>query len=286
MKPTKFTTGRILLVLLISVITFGLVSWDHKQTPRHFQQTINDTVPKKLARPADGKTVDREKKVRDLDDVLDELNEAEMKVNMEKIQQEINDAMKKIDGDKLRMEIDMALKEVDLAKIRKEVQESLAKVDFNKIKAEIAEAMKEIDMDKIQKEVKESLANVDWDKIKLEMDKVNDIDMKKLDAEMKKVKEEMKEIGPKIKNEMEKAKVEIEKAKVTIQEYKDFVDGLESEGLINKTEGYTLKHKDGELFINGKKASNQIYNKYRSFLEKHKKFNIKKDNNDFDPDMD
>jgi hypothetical protein len=279
MKPTKFTTGRILLVLLISGITLGLVSWDQKQTPRHLQQTINDTVPKK-------KTVDREKKVRDLDDVLDELNEADMKVNMEKIQQEINDAMKKIDGDKIRMEIDRAMMEVDMAKIQKEVQESLAKVDFNKIKAEIAEAMKEIDMDKIQKEVKESLAKVDWDKMKMELEKVKDIDMKKLDAEMKKVKEEMKDIGPKIKKEMEKAKVEIEKAKTVIKEYKEYVDGLENDGLINKKEGYTLKHKDGELFINGKKASDQTYNKYRSFLEKHKKFNIKKDNNDFDLDMD
>ena len=270
MKPTKFTTGRILLALLITVITLGLVSWDHKQTPGQVQQTVNDTVPKKPA---------GEKKIRDLDDVLDELNEADLKVNMEKIQQEIAEAMKKIDGDKIRMEIDKALKDVDMAKIQKEVQESLAKVDFNKIKAEIADAMKEVDMDKIQKEVKESLAKVDWDNIKLEMEKVKDIDMKKLDAEMQRVKDEMKDLGPKIQKEMEKAKVEI-------KEYKSFVDGLENDGLINKKEGYSLKHKDGELFINGKKASEQTYNKYRSFLEKHKKFNIKKDNGDFDLDMD
>jgi hypothetical protein len=277
MKPTKFTTGRILLALLITVITFGLISWDHKQTPGQVQQTAKDTVPKKPA---------GEKKIRDLDDVLDELNEADMKVNMEKIKEEIADAMKKIDGDKIRMEIDKALKDVDMAKIQKEVQESLAKVDFNKIKAEIAEAMKEVDMDKIQKEVKESLAKVDWDNIKLEVEKVKDIDMKKLDAEMQRVKDEMKDLGPKIQKEMEKAKVEIEKAKSVIKEYKEFVNGLENDGLINKKEGYSLKHKDGELFINGKKASEQTYNKYRSFLEKHKKFNIKKDNDDFDLDMD
>lgn len=85
---------------------------------------------------------------------------------------------------------------------------------------------------------------------------------------------------------MEKAKVEIEKAKVEIKEYKGFVNGLENDGLINKKEGYSLKHKDGELFINGKKASEQTYNKYRPFLEKHKKFNMKKDDDDFDIDMD
>ena len=103
---------------------------------------------------------------------------------------------------------------------------------------------------------------------------------------MKKLSEEMKELGPKLEKEMQKAKVEIEKAKVEIKEYKEFVTGLESDGLINKKEGYTLKHKSGELFINDKKASEQTYNKYRPFLEKHKKFNFKKDDDDFNIDMD
>jgi hypothetical protein len=279
MKPTKFTTGRMLLILLITGLTIGLVSWDQKQSPGRFGQSVNDTVPKT-------KPGDREKKIRDLDDVLDELNNADMKVNKEMIQKEIDEAMKQIDGDKIRLEVEKALKEVDMDKIRKEVEASIAKVDFNKIKAEIAEAMKEVDMAKIQQEVQESMAKVDWDKMKVEMDKVKDIDMKQVEKEMEKVKEEMKDLGPKIEKEMEKAKVEIEKAKIEIKEYKEFVNGLESDGLINKKEGYTLKHKDGELFINGKKASEQTYNKYGPFLEKHKKFNIKKDDDDFDINMD
>ena len=110
--------------------------------------------------------------------------------------------------------------------------------------------------------------------------------MKKLDEDMKKLSEEMKELGPKMQKEMEKAKVEMEKAKAEIKEYKGFVDGLENDGLINKKEGYSLKHKDGELFINGQKASEKTYNKYRPFLEKHKKFNIEKDNDDFNIDID
>jgi len=279
MKPTKFTTGRMLLVLLISGLTIGIVYWDKKQSPGRFDQSVNDTVPKT-------KPGDREKKIRDLDDVLDELDHVDLKINMEKVQQELAEAMKKIDGDKIKMEIDKALKEVDISKIQQEVQESLAKVDFNKIKGEIADAMKEVDMERIQKEVKESLAKVDWEKMTTELNKVKEIDMKKLDAEMQRVKEEMKNIGPKINKEMEKAKVEIERAKVEIKEYKAFVDGLENDGLINKNAAYTLRHKDGELFINGKKASDQTYNKYRTFLEKHKKFEIKKDDEDLHLNID
>jgi hypothetical protein len=207
-------------------------------------------------------------------------------VNIEKIKQEINEAMMKIDGKKIKLEIEKALNEVDIEKIKKEVQESLSKVDYDKIKEEVANAMKEVDMEKIRKEVQESIAKVDWEKMKAELEKAKNIDMQKVEKEMQKVKEEMKDLHPEIEKEMEKAKAEIEKAKVEIKEYKEFVNGLENDGLIIKKEGYSLKHKDGELFINGKKASEQTYNKYRSFLEKHKKFNIKKDDDDFDINMD
>ncbi|MEK7225168.1 MAG: hypothetical protein AAB221_05755 [Bacteroidota bacterium] len=279
MKPTTLNNGRILLILLVAVLTVGLVSWGGQQQSGRYQQTMNDTVPKK-------KNADREKKIRDLDDVLDELNEADLKVNMEKIQKEIAEAMKKLDGEKIRLDIEKAMKEVDFEKIRKEVQESMAKVDWNKMKEEIANAMKEVDMAKIQKEVQESMAKVDWAKMKAEMEKVKEVDMKKVQEEMEKVKEEMKNLGPKLEKELEKAKVEIEKAKAEIKEYKEFVNGLENDGLIDKKKNYTLKHKDGELLINGKKAAEQTYSKYRSFLEKHKKFSIEKDEDDFDIDMD
>ena len=279
MKPTNPKAAPLLLALFAIVLTIGLVSWDNKQAPGKYQQSANDTTPKK-------KIIDKEKKVRDLDDVLEQLDNADFKVDMDKIQQEVAEAMKSIDVDKIRLEVEKALKEVDFAKIQKDVQESLAKIDFEKIKLEIADALKEVDMAKIQQEVKESLAKVDFEKMKLEIERVKDIDMKKMDADMKKLSEEMKELGPKLEKEMQKAKVEIEKAKVEIKEYKEFVNGLENDGLINKKAGYTLKHKGGELFINDKKATEQTYSKYQSFLEKHKKFNIEKSDDDFNIDMD
>lgn len=278
MKPTISKHGNLLLALAAIGLTTGLVSWDYKQSPRQFEQSLTDTTPKKKT--------ERDKKIRDLDDVLDELNTTDFKLEMEKVQKEIAEALKNFNSDKIKIDIEKALKEVDMTKIQKEIQESLAKVDFEKIQKEIAESLKEVDMAKIQKEVQESLAKVNWEQLKDEMDKVKNIDMKKLDADMKKLSEEMKELGPKIEKEMENAKVEIEKAKAEIKEYKTFVDGLENDGLINKKEGYKLKHKDGELFINDKKASEQAYNKYRTFLEKHKKFSIEKSDDDFDIDMD
>lgn len=272
MKPTTLLPGRLLLAVLTIVLTAGLISWDQQQSPGRYEQSATDTTPKK-------KDKDREKKVRDLDDVLDELERNDWEADMLKAKKEIAEAMKNFDGEKIKLEIEKAMKEVDMAKIQKEIQESLAKVDFDKIKNEIATALKEIDMAKIQKEVEASMEKVNWDNIKMEMDKVKDIDMKKLG-------EEMKELGPKLEKEMQKAKEEIEKAKADIKEFKTFVEALDKEGLINKKEGYTLLHKDGELFINGKKAAEETYSKYQDFLKKHKKFNIEKSDDDFDMNLD
>ena len=123
---------------------------------------------------------------------------------------------------------------------------------------------------------------MEWDKMKVEFDKVKDIDMKKMQLDMEKVQAELGKIGP----ELEKAKVEIEKAKQEMKEYKEFVDGLEKDGLINKKDEYTIKHDNDELFINGKKASDATYKKYKSFLDKHKKFTIEKSDDDFNIDID
>ena len=279
MKPKTFTTGRLLFALMIIGITLALISWDFKQSPGRYHHSINDTTPKT-------KKTDREKKILDLDDVLDEMNDAEMKVDMEKVQQELAEAMKKIDVEKMKLDVERAIKEVDFEKIKKEVEQSIAKIDMKKVQAEMAEAMKEIDAAKIQEEVQASMKKIDWDKMKAEMDEVKKIDMSKVESEMKKVQEEMKELGPKLEKEMQKAKVEMEKAKKEMKEYKEFVNGLETDGLINKKDGYTIKHKDGELIVNGKKVSEQVYSKYRSFLEKHKNFNIEKNNDDFNIDID
>jgi hypothetical protein len=136
--------------------------------------------------------------------------------------------------------------------------------------------------------VHESLAKVDWEKMKKQMeemkvqlDEVKKIDMSKLSEDMRKVEKEMKELGPKIEKEMEKAKVEMEKAKVEMKEYKSFVDGLEKDGLIDKKGNYTIQHRNGELIINGKKQPADVYNKYRSFLQRHKKFKMEKSDDDF-----
>lgn len=255
MKPKSFFRNNIVIAIVICCVSITLIAWDFKDHKFRFidDQEKLDTVPKKKD--------NRERNVRDLDDVLDEL-----------------------EGSKL--DVESSLKKVDWEKISREIKESLKNIDGEKIRMEIEKAMKEIDFEKINKEVQASLAKIDWEKMEKELDEIKKVDFSKLEADMKKLEIEMKEMGPKLEKELAKAKIEKDKAKDEIKEYKAFVDGLDEDGLINKKEEYTIQHKDGELTINGKKQPAGVYDKYRSFLEKHKKFSIRKSADDFNIDMD
>ena len=89
-----------------------------------------------------------------------------------------------------------------------------------------------------------------------------------------------------MEKELQKAKAELDKAKETLKEYKTFVDGLENDGLISKKAGYTIRHKEGKLIINGKEADQKVYNKYKPFLDKHPSVNIRQSDDDFNIDLD
>jgi hypothetical protein len=285
MNSKPFGVKYFLPITLVAFFSIALVAWgDQKQTTQQkSNHVVSDTIPKNKV----------EKKIRDLDDVIDELDAAELKLNMEKVKTQIEEAMKQVDMAKIQMEMNKAMKDIDMTKVKLEMEQTLKELDMEKIKSQIELATKGFDAEKMQKELKESFDKVDWEKMKkemeeakLHMDEIKKIDMTKMAEEMKKVEKEMKELGPKMEKEMAKAKVEIEKAKEEMKEYKSFIDGLEKDGLINKKDGYSIQHKNGELIINGKKQPADVYNKYRSFLEKHKKFSVKKSDNDFNIDND
>jgi hypothetical protein len=91
---------------------------------------------------------------------------------------------------------------------------------------------------------------------------------------------------PEIEKSMQTAKESIEKAKQEMLRYKNFIDGLDQDGLIDKKGNYTIEYKKGELTINGKKQPAEVVKKYNSFLQGKKDFTIKKDDKGFDIDND
>ena len=93
-------TLAVAAVAIVSVVV--LSSWNNANANWNDKAyTINDTVPKK------------DKKIRDLDDVINELNNADLKFDMEKIQRELKESMKMLDMQKIQLDFEKTMRNVD-----------------------------------------------------------------------------------------------------------------------------------------------------------------------------
>lgn len=296
MKKTLLTPARLLMLAVVAGLSLALISWDYRQDSRYEQNNERqDTIPS-------GKK--KEGKVRDLDEAIAELDRVNLDLELEKAMQQAAEALKQVDMAQIQAEIEKSLKEIDLEKIQRETEAGLAQVDMKKIEAEIKEAMKEaevemkkareemekafkeIDMEKLQREIKESLKKVDWDEMRKELEEAKKVDFREVEAELRKAQVELEKMGPELKKSMEDARRELEKAKADLAVYKELVDGLHSDGLINKEGNYSIEHKDGELKVDGKKVSDAVYNKYRQLLTKKKQFRLEKSEDGLNIDRD
>jgi chromosome segregation ATPase len=270
------------IFLVVTALVVTVTAWQVQ--PGKHTRTITDTVPDK-------------NKVKDIDDALNQLEKSQKELertlqqkdwnkemkdaldkshfDAEKLKLQIDEAVKQIDAKKIQEEMTKAMKEVDLEKMKADLQQSLQKVDMNEMKVQLESAMKQIDAAKLQADINSAVAKVDIEKMKAELEKVKDIDFKAMEENLDKMK-------PELEKSMQDAKAGIEKAKKELADYKGLIDGLDKDGLINKSKSYTIQYKEGELTINGKKQSAEVVRKYNSYLKGKKDFTLKKDTGGFD----
>lgn len=236
-----------LLLIAMGVVAAVAVAQSNAGTQ---QQASTDTIPKK------------QKKVRDLDDALAEIDRGEL---------ELQRALKDFDSEKMEKEFREAMKsmEIDMAKMKVDIEKAMKEIDAEKISLEIQKAMKEVDAEKISKEMKESL-KVDMQKVQAEMQRAKEIDMSKMKTELEK-------IGPEVENAMKEAKVSIEKARKEITSYKNLVEALDRDGHLDKSKSYKIEYKNKELTVNGKKLSVEAVQKYNTYLSDKDGFTLEKD---------
>lgn len=217
------------------------------------------TAPKK--RSADKRDYDkRDYKIGDLDEAMRDLDRAmvdmdkNMKIDFSKMDREIKQAMEEI-------------KKIDFEKIGREVKESLKKVDWDKTRAEVDKALreaeikiKEVDVEKIRKEIEHAKHEINAEKIASHID-------------MEKIKQHV-DAG------LAKARTGIEKAKKELTLMKEFTEALEKDGLISKKKGFKIEIKNGEMYINGTKQSNEVNDKYRKYF-KDEDYTIRSDGDDY-----
>src|SRR5262245_38607351 len=101
MNTRPFVQRNVLPIIVLVFVSIALIAWGgQRQTPpQTTKQGFTDTIPKKKT----------DKKIRDLDEAIEELDNADLKVDMEKISSQIQDAMKQIDMAKVQMEVEKAI---------------------------------------------------------------------------------------------------------------------------------------------------------------------------------
>jgi len=231
---------KALSICTVVLLSLSFASWK-EGTPK-IENASLDTLPPKP-----------EKKIVDLDKAMQDLDEA---------QSDLKTKMQNIDWERMNAEMQASMKDLQ--------------ADMQKMQAEIKKSMQNVDVDKMRHDVETSVASIDWDKMKRDLESVKSIDMADVKSEMERVKVELQNLKPKLEKEMEAARVSMEKSKTELKEYKSFTERLEADGLIRKGEPYKIEHKDGQLLINGTVQPQEVYNKYRTFLETHKTFTLEK----------
>lgn len=276
----------------------ALVAWtDNPQQSTQDKSISQDTVPAKRNKAV------REKDERDLDKEIRQLDEAKEKlkeVDWDQIKRSVETARKSIDAEQLQKQIDQALKSVDMEKISNQVQESLKSIDLDKLQKEINASVKEslatIDKDELKKhldeanrEVEKTLNSKDWKK---EMEELKKIDLKEIQIDMERAKDDVKRALEKLdeekfdmKENMGNAWKEIDKAKDEFKGYQEMIYSMEKEGLLSTKTDYSIKYKDGNLTVNGKKQPQEVLDRYKKYFS-HEKVTIRKEDGDMDIDFD
>jgi Asp-tRNA(Asn)/Glu-tRNA(Gln) amidotransferase A subunit family amidase len=224
-----------------------------------------DTVP--------GKDYKGSMKMKDFDKLQSELDKSLLQVNEE---------MKKIDLSAMQKEIEASLKAVDMEKIMKDVESSLKSIDLEKMMADISSSLKDVNLELKSSEIEKAMqeAKKEIEKAKLE---IKEVDREAIKKELEKAKLEIDKIKPEIdKIDMDKiineARAGIDKAKEELKLTREMFTEMEKDGLINSKEGFTVEYKDKSLYIDGKKQSEKITDKYRKyFKQEHFKMKIDKD---------
>jgi hypothetical protein len=148
-------------------------------------------------------------------------------------------------------------------------------VDLQAMNQDLQRSMQEIDFESLQADIDASVAKVDFEALQESIESVKSIDLENIKQNIEAAKEQLDKLQPELERSMKASRESLEKAKANLRGYKSFIEELEDDGLIDKREGYTVEHRDGQLLINGKAQSRDVYNRHRSFLEKNERFTIR-----------
>lgn len=219
-------------------------------------------------------------------------------IDWEKIDTEVEAALNNIDWGKINQDIARAKKDanVDAAEVRRRV-DAAVKQGLRSAK----ESMKKVDMKGLQRElalVQRDLAGIDFRRIS--DDAMKGVDFDKLSAETRK---SLKEAQAQSQEAIRKAFDEMKKGQEAMRndpnlrfrdlafngkaghvvvlrdnnkdiDYKDMIEQLKGERLIDTDRSFSVKLRGGQLYINGDKQSEDVKQRYHRYIDNVKSLTI------------
>jgi len=177
-----------------------------------------------------------------IDSLPEPLEEEELQLKLEKAGEQARLALRQLDFDKELLKIE----------VEEEVRRALEEAEFDKatIEEEVRRAMKgvEIDQAAMEEEIRRAM-----EEVKFEQEDIRE----EVEREVRRALEIAAREQEAVKLEQEK--VRAGKAAIEQQLVKD--------GLIDKSEGYTLKLSSGVLSVNGKTLPKEAYERYKRLIE-------------------
>ena len=239
------------------------------------------------------------------EDINREVENAMKNVDWKQINKDIETAMKNVDWNQMNKDVDNAMKNINWKQINKDIRanangDANVNIDTNGIQESIRmgmdaarSAMKDVAIPAAQmgmeaarnamnsQEVKEAIrkgmeeGRIQSQKAMQEARQEMALAMANAKVEMKKQKEAMQQQ----RIAMVKQREDMAHAKAD-GKYREMLDKMAADKLIDAEKGYKIEKKDGDLYINDVKQSADVADKYKTYLKAAKKLSIlgKEDN--------
>jgi len=247
LKPKKNIFLGIFFCFIMAVSSMAF--YDSVKVNKQAQQAL-DTIPK-------NNNIEIDVNLKGLDETIRQSLETAQK------------ALREVDWNKISREVNESMKQVDMAKLQMEIDKSMKAVDWGKMKVEIEKSMKEVDLSKleIEKSVKNAMKNFNSDEFKRSMEELKKLNFDDVKKDLAKMKIELEINKDQLKLDMDKLKIDMQHLKEGLAEVKEMTNEMEKDGLINKNETNSIEYRNKELFINGKKQTQQASEKYQKYFK-------------------
>ena len=307
-KPVNYTqvgiAALLIIALLVSVAWFSPTLAQTKKVTTKDKKGNKTTVTSSNKTNKKGTVITRSVVIETKDEDSDGVHPNDVG-NAEHVDKMVKEAMADVDWNGISKNVQVAIGDVDWDKIGKDVHVAIAGVDWDKMGNEVAVAVNGVDWNEMSKEMRKAgkeLECVDWNDIQVKIDKaMNDPDLKrKIDIELENARNAHGTARVRVidaRKEMEQARAEMEEARQDMErdrkkmhrnsrsksysysynsgDYDEMLDRMESDGLLDRDKSFSVKKEDGELFINGKKQSASVLEKYDQYLGDADQVNIK-----------